>query len=369
MLQPITPLEKDFRRIVRNLGLQEEQARTTDDYSKLFDSYNNGQLDGYGKQIIDAILSEAQINNAVHDAIKNNKVFISGIGKVKRHLLVIEKVLADMGVKLKRKIFFGELPTQQFNACAKPTPNGILCLLNTGLLKFLYNISIASFYSLYGQLNPNKGEKTSPSLQKVAVCSCISIILNYINNGIHQHSMPRSCTIENVGLLDATALAFAMRLFVLSHEIGHIALGHEGTLGRNILSHSYNDLAISIKHEQEYEADIFALKVLLHIDERHYISRQMAPGGLGFLLVHMMFLQVLSKTTSIDMKTLSTSESHPPTLDRIKNMDLFLCEYFAKGGDRSSLSSCVILQRVLKSIANSSIANEEHGFVVEFEGQ
>jgi hypothetical protein len=376
-------LKDEFEILLKEYGLSnntekfDEKARL----KLLLDSYEKGEIDSlgiYGKKLLDSVFTEPRFQSAHHEAVINDFPLFDGSGKVGRYLKDICRVLNDMNIPLAKEIYFEEFPTRQFNACVKPTPSGLLCLLNTGLLKLIYHVAVVSFGSVYGEINLNKVDKNF-SLLDISTLAVIRIIINYLNGKDHTHVLIDGFSIEDDGLFAASGLSYAIRLFVLAHEIGHIALGHSENLGREIIaSHAVdvvesevntekyeNKVIVSRSQTEEFEADKFAQEILLHIDERKYFLAPIASGGLGFLIIHLMIITVYSKISGISVADLSQSESHPSSLSRIKMLDELLSVYYSNRDDRENLSNCIVLQKVLSKIEQSTIVQDGEDIIVQ----
>jgi len=360
-----TRLQKDFTNLLTRydaVAFDHEKAiaHQRQAMHDMLNAYARDELEllgEHGARLLDTIHSDPVLRRGLEHEFEQGFPFIDVTGKVGRYLAIIDQVLARRGVELKRHILFAELPTHRFNACVEPTPNGLLCLMNTGLLKLLYHICVAAFYALYGE--PSTEANVSVPAETAAAVSIIRIIHNYLESKPFGHAAPVGFSIDQAALYDATALCYSIRVFVLAHEIGHIVLGHADDVmdcllrGRSICS--------ADNYEGEFDADSFAQGILLEIDECHFFPEPTAGGGLGFLMIHAMLLEVLAKLRGTSLEVESTSSTHPPTWDRIKKINGLLKDYYEKCDSRVNLSSCVVLQRMLIVIqkAKFSIINGE----------
>jgi hypothetical protein len=287
--------------------------------------------------------------------------FIDETGKAGRYLALVKKVLDRRGIALDKHILFGEFPTHQFNACVLSTPSGLLCLLNTGLLKLIYHICVASFYSTYAVTDkePSGSDNLhNISTEEAATVAVIRIIVAYVRGEPHRHVVPKGYKLDTDGLYWATALCYAIRVFVLAHEVGHVVLGHtDGDRSRSLSNVIHEASAVSRKHDDEFAADAFAQDALLEIDRQRYFPEPIAAGGLGFLMVHAMILEVISKLNAQPLDRTQSSESHPSTWIRLRKINETLVAYYRDGTSpaREDLANCVVLQRVLRRVERATI--------------
>lgn len=122
----------------------------------------------------------------------------------------------------------------------------------------------------------------------------------------------------------ASSLATFMDMFILAHEISHHLLNHTGR------THHFNDYleilpresavwksSTNQSYKNEFEADSFAILLLLGIDPENHKEKVKIEEQLYFemsfgVLFTLQVLSILSKKEDI-------SSTHPPTEERIKN--------------------------------------------------
>jgi hypothetical protein len=105
-------------------------------------------------------------------------------------------------------------------------------------------------------------------------------------------------------------------MFIVFHELGHIALGH---LNRDDVSYAFGDeighkvAVFNRSHDAEFAADTFAFQQMV----KHYVSpdglqQRDVAYGIGCLFILMRAVEILSRDTA--------SDTHPPAVDRWRNI-------------------------------------------------
>lgn len=326
------------------------------DVEMLLAAYRAGDLatlGPYGAQLIESLHMSPAGAAALAAMQAAAYPLFDGTGKVGRYLLMISQALQDQVLGVPANLLFAEYPTHQFNACVVSTPDGDLCLMNTGLLQLLYHVSVAAnhAYDRDDRLGP-----TGSSSVKRAAALVLAVVAQYLGAGSHTHAMDVGEPLPADALYDATALAYAMRLFVMAHEVGHVVLGHtrrpEGGIRMPALAEG---VSIARGVDDEFAADRFAQDLLLRVDDQRRFAEPVAAGGLGFLLVHAIVMEVATKLGVIKPEDAGGGDaSHPPTMLRIRRLDEHLTSRYG-AGSRQALSGCVVLQRVLIALETCEI--------------
>ncbi|MBW2293689.1 MAG: hypothetical protein JRG94_15465 [Deltaproteobacteria bacterium] len=63
-------------------------------------------------------------------------------GPLADHIKALKAILPPGSSAALDRIYFNEFPTHEFTASARLTPNGYLCLLNTGLIRLLHHFAM-----------------------------------------------------------------------------------------------------------------------------------------------------------------------------------------------------------------------------------
>ena len=370
-------IEEDFKRLLaaHDLPYPDPVAAVAENKQrmrKLLDAYDRGEvaeLGQYGSQLLDVLHAEPALKRSLEREVDREFPFIDATGKVGRYLALIAQVLERRNIDLPQQMLFGEFPTRQFNACVQPKPHGLLCLLNTGLLKLIYHVCVASSYAVHAVPAAENKESQAFTAEAVATMMVIRLISNYLGGAEHRHVVPSALALRPEALYDATVLCYASRVFVLAHEIGHVVLGHQSVACERPLSYVIaGEKSIERSKEDEFDADGFAQQILLDLDAGKMFPEPLAAGGLAFLMIHAMILEVEAKLLEQPIEQIEDSESHPPTWSRIRRLDTFLSERLATPEARANLASCTVLQRMLRNLQRASIRRSGAETLVDLPG-
>lgn len=213
-------------------------------------------------------------------------------------------------------IFFAEYPTGLFNAQAKRTEHGYLCLLNRGMRQFLYGMAMATYYSVVDDAihDPEASDPQQRELRNItrfgyAASNCMRYVRGDPTRTIFegQHHT-RTAMIWGGGAFGA------MRDFVVAHEIAHMALGHlKQPKSQFILTPVGNLEVVKKSHEQEFAADRLAQDILFELSVENGIGT--LTGGLSFLMIDRI-LAMFRETIFGERK--EGSPTHPSSEDRFE---------------------------------------------------
>jgi len=232
-------------------------------------------------------------------------------------------------------IYFGLLPSGWFNAMVMPSPHGRLCLLDTGLAKLLFGFSKAVCNLI--ERNP-EGILEAPLAEvgcfddrvTVAYSSAAATALDYLQQARSgEHTVQYKPVFAlNQGyepwqLMVANALAFAMKSFVMAHEIGHAILGHVGNIVESPSEGTTERPVVESPHEQEFGADKFAFESLLRSEDILQPKFPIAVGGICFLTCYLFLLRMRTRLTGQPCSPDEPSELHPAPLERIRRLVSF----------------------------------------------
>ena len=200
-----------------------------------------------------------------------------------------------LGQNISVPVYVDELLIDSFNGRVYPSESGAgyFCMLDHGLFRLLTHVSIAALLMTNADISPNEERPylTNPNLRINAVAVVKETMKAYLASQAHPLVMPASHWLDEGGIYGANRLSFAMKVFVVAHEFGHIQLAHFSK-GR----------APSTREEQwqrEFEADRFAQEVLLKLHEAAVTSMPVLSGGLAFLLVDLIRQRVFGASRGI----------------------------------------------------------------------
>lgn len=248
--------------------------------------------------------------------------------------------------RLERKfsvpVYVDELPIDSFNGRMFPSESsaGYFCMLDHGLFRLLTHVSMAALLMTNVDISPNEERPylTNPDLRISAVAVVKETMEAYLANQAHPLVMPASYWLDEGGIYGANGLSFAMKVFVVAHEFGHIQLAH--------FSKGHAPVTREEQWQREFEADQFAQEVLLVLHEAAVTSMPVLSGGLAFLLVDLIRQRVFGASRGIRRSILEKSGGHPPPLQRIKRLDDWLTQKSAASGEqlRQALTDVQLLQ-------------------------
>jgi hypothetical protein len=245
---------------------------------------------------------------------------------------LVQKILKIQGVDLPMEVYFGTFPTNDFNANARRTANGALCLLNQGLTAFLYHFSVACCYPIETTAAAGKGATVRiperflysemPKLQE-AFGGALLTAYYYLTRSQHEYPTTFSDSYDPFGFATANLLTYAMRAFVVAHELSHVLLGHvddSAASVRSAVTPVGEVTVLSRNQQQEFEADVMAQRILMAADRLLPNSGLYASGGICFLATHLFVQQLAAKMFDVPFDERSPTNSHPPARDRISNL-------------------------------------------------
>jgi len=254
----LADLERDYQQLLKEHGLQPNVFKATEE--EVRQAYANavsteiGSL-RWGKINVDRIL--AIINNSTGyqflvDYLSNK----------------LERTIRRLYPSFDERVLARDFPTGSFNALAHPTPNGILLLLNTGLVRFMTEAAWAMAMSF-----PNPGEVrkdmyegwwTSAQHKRQTAETMARLVLSYLL--IEKPLCGKEYKPGQGGIWEmyTSYLAMAVFNFVLAHEFAHAIEGHLTSGSAILLSTPVGNLSLIAKnHKQELEADETAALILI----------------------------------------------------------------------------------------------------------
>lgn len=220
---------------------------------------------------------------------------------------------------LSQPLAFGIFPFRWFNGHSTSFEGTSLCLAATGSFDL-----IETFSTLFAARQKDPRYAAEKLREAIAV---------YVQS--NEVESPKFGLGE--GLVDwgnaagiHTLLTTAGEQFLISHELGHVALGHTATAPRGAMPERATGTlgqppkgaeVIKPEHLDEYCADVWALGAMLALSKEpeHKEKVPLFCGGPVVFLGLAMLVEAASRAARID-----TQDSHPPALNRLYIIELAL---------------------------------------------
>jgi hypothetical protein len=149
-----------------------------------------------------------------------------------------------------------------------------------------------------------------------AYSSAVAAALNHFTQADSRGTAPRYRPVfsplngyEPRQLIVTNALRFAMKSFVMAHEIGHAVPGHFGEVIAGAKADTRR--VLESPHHQEFAADRFAFEVLLRAEETLRPKYPISVGAICFLTCYLFLLRMRTTLTGVRYDSDAPSESHP----------------------------------------------------------
>lgn len=271
--------------------------------------------------------------------------------KVAGYVDLVASIYESKGWTFSTPIYVDEMPINSFNgkSFATQKSRGALCMLDYGLFRLLHHISLAVYLISNARESEDsiKPYLANPHLRSRAAGIVRETVNAYLMTGSQELILPADKWLDEGGFMAANALSFAMKLFVVAHEISHVRLGHV----ERALSGAKREEML----QMEYEADIEAQETLILVAEKTSPEIPVLGGGLAFLLVDLIRNNLFLALHNIRPEILSKGGDHPPSLDRIKRMDTRLGAYFRSNPvvSRETLAPVKLLQWVASDLQSA----------------
>ena len=254
----------------------------------------------------------------------------------------VGSVLAENRMNSPIPFYFGEFPTNEFNAVAQPTDSGALCLVNTGLIQFLQNFSKACLSNAISDASGNaviKGREGITNLTH-SLGAAISVAHVYL---IHsKHNAHSELLKSNNAVVDSLAihLSNAMISFVVAHELCHVLLGHVHAAApqQQLLKASGKIMVVNKSRDQELSADVSAQRMLVSAatsDATGYGT----VGGICFLTAYLFIERLIAKYGAGSFDDAPPECSHPSARERI----LLLADHLKRDAGVSEYDRYMVL--------------------------
>jgi len=253
-----------------------------------------------------------------------------------------------------RNIPNGDLPILEPNAAAMKVPSGGLILIfNTSIKGLIHSFLEICFARLYGFLDDDH------------------FFMNSILNGLWHASGGREGRFKNKLIPDASLEAWGhveiltsiAEYFVASHEISHIILNHLDdstvtSLPCSPTNHIHIPSFILRRHDQEYQADMNAVNIVLAALERSatfdFPDYKLGPAfsGVDIFFSILDFIELFWNERGHEITT------HPPASKRRDRLREIYWDNF-KDIDKKT---CEMIQKLLDSVKRN-IKHKELSFV------
>jgi hypothetical protein len=239
----------------------------------------------------------------------------------------LSRSASEMNLRIAPKPLLGTLATGRVNGVAiglHSTKTRII-LLEEGLFGFA-NLMCKAVASSIPQ-REGDGERLSFSTDladlrsklredETPILRFFDALCSYVVQGHPHHARPYASPPNTHRL--SSILRESMELFILGHEIGHVALGHlDGDLARHAIAESIDAETVQTNWEQEFEADLVGMHLMIRAMTR---DRGM-DVALSFWGAHLFFgcIEIVEHTVSLlgtGKAETWRSHSHPPTAAR-----------------------------------------------------
>ena len=218
---------------------------------------------------------------------------------------------------LREPLAMGVFPFRWFNGHSLPFEGTSICLVATGSFDL-----IETFTTLFAA----RQKDPAYAVEKMRHAIAAYVRTNEVESP--QYGLAQGLVdFGNVGSLH-NILTTAAEQFLISHELGHVALGHTENAPRGamptrsvgLMGRAQSDVKV-IKPQQldEHCADIWALQAMLALaNEREHADKvPIFCGGAAIFLGLAVLVEAASRAAKIE-----TKDSHPPALNRLYIVEL-----------------------------------------------
>lgn len=279
---------------------------------------------------------KAELRRAMAPLYPDNATFNPMIEKFAKE---IESSIRKVKPTRMETVFAGEFITGDFNACALRATNGILVLINTGVMNLIHQVTTLLGYRV--RMNETDSDILEPHR---AVPILADTAISYLVEGdslLAERVPPLYGAKGNL----IAGLRRECERFVLAHEYGHAIGGHlSGDNQETCESKVARLVLIKKSWEQEFEADRLGLKLLLAEDEdyiakenefRLTIREKIAGTFLFFSIVE--FISQAAAAVQNKPYEVIYSETHPPSGQRIQELRAYLRQLYPEKHVENSL--------------------------------
>jgi hypothetical protein len=187
----------------------------------------------------------------------------------------LERAAGEWSLTLPKAVHIGVFPTGEFNALATPAGDGVLLLINEGLMYFAYQ-TMETFGLATTVIDAGKEIGRLMSRDE-ATGQLADVVYSYLRHGLSASARH----LPMIGGLRGSYvnhLATSIHRFVVAHEYGHAYARHLDSAGTVRWSLPSGELEVISKNwEQELEADLVAMRLLIPPSARRIGSD--SPGA------------------------------------------------------------------------------------------
>lgn len=267
----------------------------------------------------------------------------------------VEAELAKRQVELALKPIVATALTGHVNGLTIPLPVPQYCaiLIDDGLFTFSMLVAKSVAYSFEPQrtVNGGSGYRISDEIivkknrgRDAPLSRFADVLWCYLIKGHPKFARVNRLRQEYMSLY--TALLFGMEFFLVSHEYGHVALGHLRRQGKSLIEKHDEALVIARRHEEEFEADAYALDVTLSIF-RDTHSIEFLYGGIEcFLQMTAIIRDAVCMATKGRSDELA-SGSHPSIELRKAHLRTKLAQYASEAECVAAVSFAETVERIV----------------------
>jgi hypothetical protein len=182
-------------------------------------------------------------------------------------------------------MYVGVLPADSFNAEARLTSEGVVVLVNTGLLVLVARIATVSAMAI----RTESLRFEAPLFTAADVVAELAKVLVAVTFEGRASAAPPPPLLDSERSAAASAIGAGIVLFVIAHELGHIAAGHVLNDATSIDFESCGPGSAGRSTAEEISADAHAAKLIkrvaasLSLDTRDEWA--LAGGGVSFLSI------------------------------------------------------------------------------------
>lgn len=239
----------------------------------------------------------------------------------------VEKAATEWNFSVPMPVLCRVFPTTFFNAQSRVVGESRLLLINEGLVHLIFGLS--EIYGLSVDLvDPNKPRPESGvSLSKEeSVEGLATLIYSYLfsEQGVPETAYPMIGGVQGHWII---YLCQTIIKFVVAHEYGHLYANHLTTAEIRESSSNGDGFNIIRKDwQQEYEADIFAMRLMLppskrNLDsfEKHFDASTQLVGPLAFFQLQKLIESTQELLNDNDIGSIVITD-HPPAETRTEKI-------------------------------------------------
>lgn len=308
--------------ILDRYGIELPRTHGTDEHHSRYQTYLAKR--GLEEKDVDPIIDRSKISPEAHAQLllgfiqatkENDKKLLAPILDMMATIVLeqntnrligrmVHQLLSDLsGTAHKIPEFFaGVAPTNSINAQCVYEGDLALVLIDTGCFDMI-EAAMTSFVS-------KRNETEQAEL-------LIRILEDYFINGIPIDPLIADHPSINWGNRIVSIFCTAIEEFVIAHELGHLVLGHiSNSAARQIELRDGSEMLIQTKnHKQEYQADVWALRLLAaraKNREDSDLALELACSGVLMFLTIGLMIEAMAESRKMPIR-----DTHPPIENRM----------------------------------------------------